>query len=186
MEPTELNDLPDLAFEKILGHLGLLDRIKCRAVSIRWKETIDSFKPNSLCYSRHPRDFIFKKSRWVSGPFAQNFVSSARLDLFLPTLRRSIFTSLKHLRLFDLGLKPKHVPAFTQTLNSLGQLEKLDIIRFGNQYEDPNRYLSLELNLPMLNSILLEDIFERGKLTLDAPKLKNVKFLICAYRNLYL
>ncbi|KAI3480252.1 hypothetical protein L1887_57615 [Cichorium endivia] len=150
---VKLNDLPDLPFEKILGYLSLEDRIKCRAVS-----------RNECTHDVHA--------------FARNFISSTRFELFFQTLGQSILANLKHLRICDLRLDAEKISAFVQALNSFGRLEKLDIIRFDYLKNDSDP--SLELNLPMLNSLHLEEVWPIKKLTLDTPKLQNVKILIAS------
>ena len=58
-----------------------------------------------------------------------------------------------------------NMPAFVQTLNSFGQLEELDIIRF-DLHPSLSLKIDFELNLPMLISLRLEDLYEIGNLTL--------------------
>ena len=123
-----MNDLPVLPFEKVLSYLSLEDVIKSRAVSRSWCQMIDSFKVKSLCYSRHPEGFIYEKSRWVSGAFAQNFISSTRFEFFFKTFGQTILSHLKHLRLYAIDLHAVSRTAFTRALNSFGQLEELDLI----------------------------------------------------------
>lgn len=177
MNPKQvnLNDLPDLAFEKILGYLPLQDRLRTRAVSRRWRKTIDSFVVKSLCYSNFRRGAIREKRRWISGAFARNFICSPGFGPFFQTFGRSILAKLKHLRLCELDLNVEDKAAFVQTLKSFGQLEVLDIIRFS--FLNPIR--TLELNLPTINSIHVENCFGLAKLKVDAPKLQNVKIWSC-------
>ena len=104
-QEVNLNDLPVLPFEKILSHLSLEDRIKSRAVSRRWCQTVDSFRVKTLCRSNDPVGFIWEKSLLVSGRFAQNFISSSRFDPFFKTFGQTIVSNLKHLCLSDLYLK---------------------------------------------------------------------------------
>ena len=167
-----MDDLPELPFEKVLSYLSLEDRLKARAVSRRWYHKINSFRVKSLCYSSRSSDFIRGKIRWVSGPFAENFVSTTRFTSFFDTFGRTILSSLKHLRLCDLNLTEGDPTAFARTLNSLDQLQKLDIIRAELNLQDV-----LNLNLPMLTSLQLEDVHGIGMLTLEAPRLQQVKIL---------
>ena len=173
---TNLNDLPELPFEKVLSYLSLEDVIKSKAVSRRWYQVINSFRVKSLCYSDRPSGFLYGKTRLVSGAFAQNFISSARITSFFDTLGQSILWNLKHLRLCDLKLNPENDTAFAQILQSFGQLEELDIIRLGL-----NGVKNLELNLPMLKSFRLKGLNDIKQLTLDAPKLKKVKLMDCPF-----
>ena len=165
-----MNELPDLPFKLVLSYLSLEDRLKSRAVSRAWKMTIDRFRVKSLCCSNCPRDFIEGKDQWVSGTFAQNFISSSRIGCFFGTFGRSILSNLKYLRLCDLDLNFKNVKTFVQTLRSLDQLEQFDMIR--SHYP----FYEFELNLPMLKSIRLDRWTVIRSLTLEAPRLQKVKF----------
>ena len=166
-------DLPELPFEKMLSYLSLEDRLKARAVSRVWYHRINRFKAKSLCFSERPRGFIFQKSRWASGAFAQNFISSSRFDSFFNTFRRSILSNLKNLRLCDLRLMAKST-ALTQ-LNSFGQLEELTIIRLNDWRQGSGLRIQLKLHLPLLASIHLEQVDGIKQLTLDAPRLTKLK-----------
>ena len=167
----KMDDLPELPFELILSHLSLKDRLTARTVSRSWRNRFD-FKWKSLCYSQRPVGFIIGKSRWVSGTFARNFISSPRFEPFANTFGQTILSDLKHLRLCDLTKEGQiDLTAFAQVLHSFGQLEELDIIRFDCSSEE-----ELELNLPTLQCIQLKGFYEFGKLTLNAPKLKKIVF----------
>ena len=168
-----MDDLPELPFEKVLSYLNLEDRLKARAVSRRWYHKINCFKVKSLCYSSRSSDFIRGKRRWVSGAFAQNFVSSTRFATFFDTFGQTILSSLKRLRLCDLDLSEGDRAAFIRTLNSFSQLEELDIIQA--RFNQSN--LQFKLNLPMLTSLQLEYVDGIEKLTLEAPRLQQVKIL---------
>ena len=182
-EPT-MDDLPELPFEKVLSYLSLEDRIKARAVSRRWYTVINSFRVKTLCYSDHPSGFIREKNRWVSGAFAENFISS-RLskrffisscpsERFFDTFGRSMLSNLKRLHLVDIDVDVYgRAPVFPSALSSFGQLEELAIVRF--QHYDHNPQAEFKLILPMLHSIHLEDLSGIKVMTLDAPKLKKVK-----------
>lgn len=170
-----LNELPALPFEKILGYLNLKDQIKSRAVSRRWYQTINSFKVKSFCYSERPKDFIYGKSRLVGGAFAKNFISSTRFEHFFSVFDESIFSNLKHLRLCDIRLNEKNATTFAE-LNSLGQLEELDIIGLRLNY----RVSEIKLKLPKIQSFQVKGVNNALQMTLDAPKLKNVKLVDCS------
>ena len=178
MNPMEvkMNDLPVLPFEKILGYLSLEDRIKLRAISRKWCQTIDSFRTKSLCYSELSSGFILGKNRLVSGTFAQNFISSNRFQAFFNTFGPTILAKLKHLRLCDLGLENE--TSLTEVLNSFGQqLVELSIIRL---YPRPTKK-DFDLNLPMLKSIHLH-MAGAQNFTLDAPLLQKIKILSFSLR----
>ena len=131
-EVKKMDDLPELPFEKVLSYLSLEDRFKLRANSRRWYKKIDSFKVKSLCYSERPSGFIFGKNRWVSGAFAQNFISSPRFESFVSAFDQLILSNLKYLRLCELRLTAENRTAFAQALQSFGQLQELDLILFNN------------------------------------------------------
>ena len=168
-----MDDLPELPFEKVLSYLSLEDRLKARAVSRRWYHKINCFRPKCLCYSSGPNDSILGKSRWVSGAFAENFISSTRFTAFFDTFGQTILSSLKHLRLCDLDLREEDPATFTRTLNSFGQLEKLNIIRI-----DGGMHGVFKLNLPMLTSLQIDEVHGIDLLTLEAPRLRDVKILV--------
>ena len=71
---VNLNDMPVLPFEKILGYLSLEDQLKSMAISRRWYSTIAGFRTKFLCFSDRSSDFIWGKSRLVGNRFAQNFI----------------------------------------------------------------------------------------------------------------
>ena len=172
-----MEELPDLAFERIVSYLSLSDRLMARSVSRGWRLRFD-FKAKILCCSDYPIGFIDEKRRWVSGAFAKNFISSPRLISFLTTFTPTILSDLKHLRLCTVSLNTKNMPAFIQTLNSLVLLEKLDIISLDYTTILPialNLKIDFKLNLPMLQSILVKDVGGIEKLTLDTPRLKKIK-----------
>ena len=183
-----MDDLPELPFEKVLSYLSLEDRLKARAVSRRWYHQINRFKVKSLCYSRDPIGFILGKSRWVSGAFAQNFISSLRFDLFFNTFSPTILSNLKLLRICNIYLRAEDNGASqsVSTLNLFGrleeleELEELDLIDFTHPSAASGPDGKFELNLPMLTSVHLKRLEGIDQLTLDAPKLKKVKLLECS------
>ena len=170
-----MDDLPELPFEKVLSYLSLEDRLKARAVSRRWYHLINSFKVKTLCYSEWLSGFIPRKGLLVSGAFAQNFISSPRFDLFFNTFRPTILSNLKHLRICD--LEPNDPSTFVSALNLFGRLEELDLIRSPYSSAASGLDGEVELNLPMLISIHLEQVEGIDQLTLDSSKLKRVKLL---------
>ena len=175
-----MEDLSELPFEQVLSYLNLKDRLKARTVSRVWRNKFDSYPVNTLCYSQRSSDFIFDKNRWISGVFAANFISSTRFAKFFNTFGQTILSSLKHLRLCDLELSKRDGAKFARILNSFGKLEQLDIIRA----ELNLPVFKLNLNLPMLTSIQVEGVEGIQKLTLEAPRLRNVKILDCSGRGL--
>ena len=171
-----MEELPELPFEQVLSYLNLEDRLKARAVSKRWYHKINCFKVKSLCFSERSSDFIWGKQRWVSGAFAQNFISSIPFTKFFHTYGQTILSSLKRLRLCDIDLWGDET-MFARTLNSFSQLEQLDII--GDRL-----ILQDVLNLPMLIILQIENVRGIEKLTLEAPRLREVKILDCYYLGL--
>ena len=171
-----MEELPDLAFERIVSYLSLSDRLKSRSVSRSWRIRFD-FKVKNLCCSDRPIDFIEGKRLWVSGTYAKNFISSPRLSSFFKTFAPTILSDLKHLRLCAVSLNAtKYMPAFSvQALNSLSGLEELEIINL-DLHPASNPEINVELNLPMLQGILLKGV-QVEKLTLDTPRLRNVKLV---------
>ena len=175
MDATEvktLNDLPELPFERVLNHLSLRDRLRLSAVSRSCHAKIANSRVKSLCFSKHPAGFIFGKNRWVSGAFAENFISSTRFESFFKAFGHSVLSNLKHLRFCDLNLDLENKTAFARTVNSFGQLEQLDIIR-----AKCSSKRNFRLSLPMLISIHLEDLHGVKQLILDAPRLREIKLM---------
>ena len=174
-----MDELPELPFEQVLSYLNLKDRLKARTVSKAWRNKFDSYPVKTLCYSMRPSDFIFEKSRWVSGAFAENFINSTNFTLFFDTFGQTILSGLKHLRFCDLNLLSHQYRSqhdFNCTLNSFNQLEKLDIIRVDFNWQ--------EFNLPMLTSLQLKEVNAIRGLILIAPKLRDVKILDCSHLGL--
>ena len=169
-----MDDLPELPFEQVLSYLSLEDRLKSRGVSRVWRHMIDRFRVKSLCYSLRPRGFISEKDRWVSDAFAQNFIGSTRFEWFFNTFGPTILSNLKHLRLCDLRFDAVNSASIARILQSFGLLEQLDLI----EVKIPKK--ELELNLPLLNGIHLESVRSLSKLTLDAPRLQEVKVVNCS------
>ena len=169
-----MDELPELPFRKVLSYLSLEEVIKLRAVSRSFQWKIDNYRVKRLCYSRVPIGHIVEKNLWVSGAFAQNLIVSIKFESFFKTFGQSILSHLKHLRLYDPDPHAGSRTAFTRTLNSLGQLEELDLVgKYCWKIEEKQR--QLKLNLPTLKSVLFERVHGIKKLTLDAPILKKVK-----------
>ena len=174
-----MDDLPELPFKQVLNYLSLEDRLKARTVSQSWRNTFDRYPVKTLCFSMRPIGRILGKSRWVNGAFAQNFISSTRFASFFDTFGPTILSSLKHLRFCQLNLSEGDQTAFARILNSFGKLEELDII-----WSELNRQDVFNLNLPMLTSLQLEVVQGIEKLTLEAPRLRDVKLLDCSVLSL--
>ena len=183
---VKMDDLPELPFEMIFCYLNLEDRLKARAVSRTWYHRINSLRVRCLCYSNRPRGFILGKRRLVSGAFAHYFISSTRFASFFTTFDQTILPNLRHLRLCDLRLNEENQTAFARSLSLFGQLQELDIIRFGYSPAHFNPKMEIELSLLTLHSIHLKGVHGIVKLVLDAPMLKNVKFLACFPMRVYL
>ena len=180
---VEMDDMPELPFEKVLSYLSLEDLLKSRGVSRSWRNMIDSFKVKTLGYSSYPKDFIYEKNRWISGSFSHNFVVSTQFEDFFKTFGQTILSHLKHLRLYGLDLNAENrTAAFSRALNSFSQLEELDILYFTWKFffgREP-----LELNLPMLKRIQLKSVLTTNTLTLNAPMLKKVQLYDCDFLEL--
>ena len=168
-----MEDLPDLAFERIVSYLSLSDRLMSRAVSRVWRIRFD-FKVKSLCCSDRPIGFIEGKRRWISGIYAVNFIGSPRFESFFKTFGPTILCDLKYLRLC--AVNAKNMPAFIQALNSLGRLGELEVINY-DLPSASNSEINVELNLPMLQSILLKGVSGIQKLILDTPRLWKIKLV---------
>ena len=166
-----MNDLPDLAFEKVLACLDLKEMIMARAVSKRFYFKIDQFRVNSLCYSEMDScGFIKNQHRLIVGEFAKNFIGSPEFESFFANFGRSILSNLRHLRVCDLNLKDKALEFFG-IVNSFKKLESLILTEvFGNKFMLGS---DLKLNLPNLRTIRF-DHTNRFVLTLDAPKLTTI------------
>ena len=169
-----MNDLPKLPFEKVLSYLSLEDRLRLSAVSRGCHHKVFSSRVTSLCYSERPIGGIVEKSRWVSGAFVENFISSIQFASFFNAFSKTILSTLKHLRLCDLLLTEGEWTSFARNLNLFGQLEQLDIIRAALKQQDV-----FKLNLPKLTGLQLEYVDGILKLTLEAPRLHEVKILNC-------
>ena len=177
--PKTMDELPKLPFELVLSYLSFAERLRLSAVSRSCHQKIFSLRVQSLCYSERPSGFILGKSHWVSGAFAENFISSSRFISFFKAFGRSVLSNLKHLRLCDLSLDLENRTAFTRTLKSFGELEQLDIVR-----AKCSRAKTFKLNLQALTSIHLEDLSGIEMLTLDTPRLRKIKLVRLREPNL--
>ena len=183
-EVTTIDDLPELPFKLLLSYLSLEDLANARAVSRGWYHRINSFRVKTLCCSEVPRWMIKRRSQLVSGAFAQYFIGSSRFSSFFTTFTSTILANLKHLRLYDLNIRPENMPQSARILSSFGHLEELDIIEFSCLGLTPLGPTSIpkidfELNLPMLTSIRIEVVDGIGRLTLDSPRLQKIKLYDC-------
>ena len=163
-----MDDLPELPFEKVLSYLSLEHLIKSRAVSRAWRNMIDRFRVKTLCSSIRPSGFIIGKSRFCD-VFAQNFIQSTRFQSFFSTFDRTILSNLKHLRLCGVPLGT----ALAGTIQSFGLLEQLDLLFVAGLIGE------FELSLPMLSGFHVFNAHEIEKLTLEAPRLRTIKYWNC-------
>lgn len=167
-----MDDLPDLPFVQVLGHLGLPDLIRCRAVSKRWHQKIDSIRVSSLFFSEWPKGHIVNKSRLVVAEFVHNYISTPEFEWFFGQFGGSLLSQLAHLRVCDLCLN-RRSPAFIAIVNSFGgSLKCLDLVRVESLCQGSES--NFELNLPNLQRIRLEHS-EISGLTLNAPRLAELK-----------
>ena len=177
MNPDEPKDnLPEM-FRKVLDYLSLEEVIKLRAVSRGFRDLIDSFRVKSLCCSLLPAGKIYPRSRWVSGEFAQNFIRSTRFASFFRTFGPSILCNLQHLGLLQIVVKNEDKVAFTETLNSFGQLKELDLFHMTWADRSDLAGSILQLNLPILHSFRIHMLMLGGlrKIVLDTPSLREVR-----------
>ena len=171
-----MNELPELPFEKVLSYLSLEEVIKLRAVSRSCLWKIDNYKVKRLFYSKVPTEHILEKHRWINGAFAYNFIVSTKFESFFKTFGQTIFSHLRHLRLYEPDFHAGSRTTFTRTLNSFVQLEELDLIcKWNYLIDSKQKRRQLKLNLPMLKSVQFEHVCGIEKLTLNAPVLKKVK-----------
>lgn len=172
-----IDRLPELPFKQVLSYLSLGDRLRMGTVSRSCHQKIHNTRVSSLCFSDRPSGFILGKSRWISGTFSRNFINSTRFASFFNAFRSTILSNLKHLRFCDLELKINSA-IFAQTINSFDQLQELTLIRLSlRDYSDQE--IEFELNLPMLTGIYLDEVAGIQTLTLDAPRLREVRLVIC-------
>ena len=176
-----MDKLPDVPFKRVLSYLSLEDRFRLSAVSRGCHEKVANSRVKSLCFSGHPIGRISEKSRWVSGVFAHNFISSSKFAKFFNAYGRSVLSSLHHLRLCDLDLDLVNGKAFIRTLNSFDRLEELNIIRV--EFSPQQKF---HLYQPMLTGIHLEELNGIQRLILKAPSLRTVKHLDCSQLKLHI
>lgn len=163
-----MEDLPDLAFDKVLGYLDLKEVLRARAVSKEFYLKINKFRVRSLCYSEWERNFILGKNYLVVNEFAQNFICSSKFELFFANFGRSLLSSLRHLRICDLDVKYEALK-FIEIVNSFQKLESLDLVHVDSLHGD------FKLNLPKLKSIHFEELSDSFALTLDTPRLSDIR-----------
>lgn len=163
-----MDNLPWLPLEKVLSYLDLDELLRLRAVCRNWCACIDNLKATTLFYSDQKRGRIYKKYRPVDR-FDRNFIASSKFELFFSRFTKSIFSNLEHLRIYSLTQEDGSL--FSQTLNSFGQLRKLDLIGV-----DLVSDFDFQLNLPNLKSIRIECLWRVSKLTiLESPKLSEIQ-----------
>lgn len=166
-----MDTLPDLPFEKVLSYLTLYDLLSSRAVSKKWRKTIDHFKVKTLCYSGRQSESE-RKNRLDSVALTKNIIRSGRFETFFERFSNTIFSNLKHLRICDLKLCVKN--ALAETLHSFRKLEELEII--GLKLDDDLQLVRFKFELPAVKKIHFEGLPDFTVLTLNAPNLKEVKF----------
>lgn len=169
------NELPFEVFRKIFSYLHLDEVLRARAVSRQWCAFIDCFNLSNLLYSEWPRKFIFDQKRLVSGPFATNFIPSLSFDSFFNAYADSILVRLKHLRICDL----KASSALSDVLNSFTLLKNLELIRIVN-LDAVIHLVSLSLE-----NLYIEELEGLERLTLDAPKLLNIRIWFVQYPKMF-
>lgn len=201
-----MDTVPFEVFRKILSYLDLDEVIRSRLVSRLWCAYVDNFVETKLFYSERPKGQILGKNRLVTGKFTQNFIASSKFEAFFGNFSRTIFSGLKHLRIAHLNIDCK---TFPQVINSLDQLEDLDLIKVTVQHRGPNNPFdeelcqklgftdhqsaffqnelnlpigldhTIQLNLPNLKSIEFDQIQGIYDLTLDTPKLSKIRLWDC-------
>ena len=182
---TTIDDLPELPFQRILSHLDLVDLIRSRAVCYSWYERINCRKVKSLCCSHRDSRFMLKKSRWIRSMFVKNFITSPRIDRFLDQFAPTIFSHLKHfclcnIYLYELRRDKNNIPVFAQTLSQFPQLERVEIINtLDIDRPEPSERpeIDFKLNLPMCISLNLENVRRLKKVTIEAPRLRQIKLV---------
>ena len=167
------------SLEKVLRYLTLEEVLELRTVSKGWRAWVDNFRADSLCYSAQKRGHIYGKHRLISGKFDRNFIGSTKFESFFGIFAKSIFSDLKHLRICNLAMQSGS--PLVQALNNFRKLKELDLInlRLGASAD------RLQLNLPELQSIRIEDLSGIDELTVDAPQLSTIKLWICPLRSTF-
>ena len=179
-----MEDLPILAFEKVLSYLELNDLLSARTVSKGWLQSIDNyaikFGVRSLFVSDLEKEYFSGHHRLMAAEFAKNYISSPKLHSLFG---HPMLSALRHLRVCDLDVEKK-APELFDLVNSLVNLESLDLVRVLRHvpwYEN----LKFKLTLPKLKIIHLDDYrtndedpeFKTFTLTLDAPRLSEIQCL---------
>lgn len=172
---SDLDDLPLELFERILlRHLDLCEVIRLRAVCRRWCVYIDNFSVTSLFLSELAADHIEDKRRLVVSRFEQNFIQTPQFDVFFDNFGTSLLSHLQHFRAANLNLQSacnakSRSSAFVLVLNSFEQLQSLVLVRIESlDYQ-------IQLTMPYLRTVHIEELSGLKNLTLDAPRLRKVK-----------
>ena len=171
-----MNDLPWLPFIKVLSYLDLQDRLKLRTVSRSWRNCIGDLKEKNLFYSEKKRGQLYQKNRWVIDRFDRNFVTSFKFESFF-NFTASIFSHLKHLRIYSLTLQ--NGSSLFKTLNSFHHLEELDLIDLKLA-----SVADFQLALPNLTSFKVRNWNLGSKLNLAVPKLQKITIWHCYFLEL--
>ena len=172
-----MDDLPILAFEKVLSYLGLKQLLRARTVSKRWRQSIDhytaKFPVRSLFVSNKEWPYIVGNNHLAAGEFSQNFICSPIGSL----IGQPLLSNLKHLRVCDLDAKDR-APELFSLANSFANLESLDFFCVEDLFEND---FSFTLSLLKLKSIRLDDccgiqdwLEATCTLTLDCPRLSEI------------
>ena len=175
---TSLENLPLLLLRKIFNHLSPKDLLRLRNVSRSWRLKFD-FQVKSLCFID---DKICDLQKIGIHQFI-NALTFSSFGLFVGSFSQSILSNLKNLRLHKVDLYKVAIPMLARILNLFGTLEQLHISRVEfwtedfEQNSEPN--VDFELNLPMLNSIEMNEVQGMKKTILKAPKLKKVNLVDC-------
>lgn len=148
-------------FQGILSHLELSEQIQLRRVCKDWMRKIDSMEKRLTISSAS------KQASYEYGlNLVQDHIRAATIDTVLGLLKKPILSNLKSLCVYKLDVEKKSGP-FCKAL-SFDQLDELTI----SCIENLDKHV--ELRLPNLRRVFI-GYLRAKKITLDAPKLKDVK-----------
>ena len=166
-----MNDLPPELWTIIFKLLNLIDQNKCRLVSARWKNIVDSIKVRDLLISHSTGDlvnswFISNKSFSLKNRLLLNLKSSTSFQSpsrFYGSLRRLRLNTEISLDLIKL-----------RWLEKFDQLEQLEI-------DYIHSFVNFLISLPNLNKLYIGSMSEHNSfgtdfLTFNAPKLQFAYF----------